>query len=166
MDRAVQQVVQEISLAATSSVDVPISIPGEETLWTDQLELMIVTEWQGDMRILGREVSFSTRLEPTETDNGIDDDDDGLVDEYELIATYDPNGTSPLTRVLATGVLEFFPGETSDGIDENGNGLLDEHGFNFSIDQDVLSIRLAMGTQLPGGEVATRESTVNIVLRN
>lgn len=71
--------------------------------------------------------------EPGEERNGIDDDGDGLVDEFALALTHRTGrGDEGPVEWIATGLPELAAGEEPNGVDDNGDGLIDEPAFAFT----------------------------------
>jgi len=60
-----------------------------------------------------------------ETNDGTDEDGDGLVDEGRVVLTRDVGGDERRV-ILCTGVRELLEGEIANGADDNGNGVVDE----------------------------------------
>jgi hypothetical protein len=110
-------------------------------------------------------------IEPSETDNGADDDGDGLIDEGMIEFTRDLGaGTERIVR-WARGVREYLAGENPNVADDNANGLTDERGLSFSLTGRILTIRLtlqAVGAKGDGasGTVLSRTVETSVRLRN
>jgi prepilin-type N-terminal cleavage/methylation domain-containing protein len=105
--------------------------------------------------------SLILQLEAGETDNGLDDDGDGLIDERRLVLTR--NGVS---TVLCTGLTELGEGEVANGLDDNGNGVVDEAGFNVRKIGDLLTIRMTVQGLAGEGEIALSSLQTAVVLHN
>jgi type II secretory pathway pseudopilin PulG len=106
--------------------------------------------------------SLTFEQEPGESNDGVDEDGDGLVDEGCVVLTIDLLG-NPRRVVLCSGVGELGEGETANGADDNGNGIIDEGGFNVFQDGDVLYLRLSL--EEPGEDgsiVRTLETSVRL----
>ena len=104
---------------------------------------------------------------PSELDNGVDDNGNGLIDEGEAVWLENPDTPQERRVVLITGVSEFLQGEIPNGLDDNGNGLVDEQGLSFDMDSNNLIIRLSLermqtGTQQP----IVRSIETSVLLRN
>ncbi len=166
-ERAVTMLSREFPNAArTTLTPLPIQVPGSPTAWMDRVEFRAVAGWNAGSPSLGGLIRVETRLEAGETEDGTDEDGDGLVDERELVITKDADTTQPRSYVLARGVPRWYPGESPDGSDENGNGLVDEPGFTIVIEDELLTFRLALRTVAPGGMVRTRTRSVQVLLGN
>jgi hypothetical protein len=83
-------------------------------------------------------------LEYEESDDGVDNDGDGLIDECRILWTENPGLANDRRVVVSNGVREYLEGETFDGKDENGNGLLDEQGFSLDFDSGRLTVRVSL----------------------
>ncbi|MFN0006575.1 MAG: prepilin-type N-terminal cleavage/methylation domain-containing protein [Planctomycetota bacterium] len=105
-------------------------------------------------------------LDPRETDNGIDDDGDGLADERRLVRTVNVGTGSQRSTTLCNGIPELMGGETVNGLDDNGNGITDEAGFNIRRTGDLLTVRLSVQQAFGDGQVATATMETSIVLHN
>jgi prepilin-type N-terminal cleavage/methylation domain-containing protein len=110
--------------------------------------------------------SLALQLEPAETDNGIDDDGDGLVDERRLVLTQNVGAPNAVSTVLCGGIAELGEGETANGLDDNGNGVIDEAGFNVRKVGDLLTIRLTVQGLCGEGQIATTALQTSVVLHN
>ena len=106
------------------------------------------------------------QLAPGEVDNGIDDDNDGLVDERRLVLTRNYGTLNAQSVVLCSGIPRYLEGEVANGLDDNGNGLVDEPGFNVFRVGDLLTIRLTVQVPLGGGRIDSTTVQTSITLRN
>ena len=114
----------------------------------------------------GATSSLALQLEPAETDNGLDDDGDGLVDERRLVLTQNVGSPDAVSTVLCQGIAKLGEGEAANGLDDNGNGVIDEAGFNIQRTAGQLTIRLTLeGTSGTGGIVSKALHT-SIVLHD
>ena len=114
--------------------------------------------------VWGAQARIASVLDPAETDNGLDDDGDGLVDEGRL--TYWPDvAGGPVA--WANGVAEFLEGEVGgNGLDDNGNGLTDEPGLCFTLVGRVLTLRITIERAGVGGVRARDSSETSLLVRN
>ena len=101
-----------------------------------------------------------------ETNNGADDDSDGLADEGVLVFTTDVGLPTQRDIVWAHDVREFLQGETGNGLDDNGNGLIDEQGLAFSLTGKTLTIRLTLERKDPKGKLLTKTVQTSVRIRN
>jgi len=117
-------------------------------------------------------VAWSTRFavewerEPGEADDGADNDGDGLVDEGQLVWIQDEGLPAEQRVVWGHGLCELLPGETFNGIDEDKDGLIDERGLCFSIQDEVLTIRIGLQGAGLDGTTVTRVVETSVRLRN
>jgi type II secretory pathway pseudopilin PulG len=105
-------------------------------------------------------------LEPGETDDGTDEDGDGLVDERRLVLVRGIGTAGEQTVVLCTGVAELGAGELANGLDDDGDGLVDEAGFSIRRVGDLLTIQLTVLVPRAGGGVVASSTETSVVLRN
>jgi len=115
-------------------------------------------QWGPDQRI-------GWELDPGETDDGVDNDGDGLIDEGQVVRTLDP-GPDELRVVICKGVAEFLQGEVPDGDDDNNNGLVDEPGFCIDVQGEILTLRLTLESQGPQGRILRKTAESAIRIRN
>lgn len=109
--------------------------------------------------------SLSLELDEGERDDGIDNDDDGQVDERCVVLTRRAGTPEEARVVLCRGVPELLEGEVLNGTDDNANGLVDEPGFSLSLEGRLLTIRLSvMATAEDGWRTVTE--TTSLHLRN
>jgi len=103
---------------------------------------------------------------PGETDNGVDDDGNGLVDECRIVWIQDDGGPNERTLVLSSWVSEFLEGEDADKKDSNGNGMAAERGLTFTFDEELVTVYLTLQRPDPEGRMLTRTVSTTIALRN
>ncbi len=106
------------------------------------------------------------QIEASETNDGNDNDGDGLVDEGELVVTYDAGEITAQEIVLARGVPEFLEGEDSSSGDQNSNGLTDEAGLCITRVDDSIVFRLTLSSVLPGDEIRLHTISRTVRVRN
>jgi prepilin-type N-terminal cleavage/methylation domain-containing protein len=63
-------------------------------------------------------------------------------------------------------VSEYMKGEVFNGIDDNGNGLIDENGLSFTIDENLVTIRLTLEKIGPDGNPVTVPLETQVDVRN
>lgn len=63
-------------------------------------------------------------------------------------------------------VREYMDGEVLNGIDDNDNGLIDEKGLSFTIDGDLVTIRLTLEKIAPDGHPVTVPLETQVNVRN
>jgi prepilin-type N-terminal cleavage/methylation domain-containing protein len=120
----------------------------------------------GDEIEWGPALRLAREYEEGETNDGTDEDGDGLVDEGMLVFTSDDGGPDERRLVLCRGVSELLEGELPNVADDNGNGLNDESGFNVHRVDDVLTLRLSLEEPHPNTGRIVRTLTTAVRLRN
>jgi hypothetical protein len=115
---------------------------------------------------LNAPVTVALLMDTRETDNGIDDDHDGLVDERMLVVTRNIGTASQRSSVLCHGVAEWLEGESSNGLDDNGNGVRDERGFSVQRVGDLLYVRLTIESPTKDARSAKWTTSTAVALHN
>jgi hypothetical protein len=105
-------------------------------------------------------------LETGEQDNGLDDNGNGLVDEGVIVWTENPGLVDERRVIRSHWVREYLEGELPNGLDDNGNGLRDERGLCFSIEGDVLTIRITLERRDDDGRIHTKTVQTSVRVRN
>ena len=162
LGRAMNRIVE--ALSGTTSTIIQPDPTGE--LGTSDLRYRIPTDMTATTITWGPQNRLVLDYEPTELDNGADDDGDGLVDEMELALILDENGPGERRRVLCGGLSELSAAEQADGDDNDGNQLADEPGFCIRRMGDVLVIHLAGQASVPGEEPIEVALSTRLALRN
>jgi prepilin-type N-terminal cleavage/methylation domain-containing protein len=103
---------------------------------------------------------------PGETDDGVDNDGNGLVDDGVVAMTRDLGGPNQQRVVLCHGIRELGQNETLNGVDDNGNGVIDESGFNAQRVGDVMILRLCVELPGAGDGTVVRPHQATVRLRN
>jgi len=131
---------------------------------TSSLQFARTTGLNGTVRVLADPDRLAFEYESGETDNGLDDDGNGLVDDGVLVLTRDVGGAAQRV-ILCHGVSERLEGEAANGADDNGNDVIDEAGFNVRRVGTVLYLRLSLEA---AGENSTivRTLETSVRLRN
>jgi prepilin-type N-terminal cleavage/methylation domain-containing protein len=77
------------------------------------------------------------------------------------------NPGEPEERRVAwcNAVRPFLEGELKNGVDDNGNGLIDERGLSFTLQEDLVTIRLSLGRSGKEGETVVDVETA-VTVRN
>ena len=117
--------------------------------------------------IWGATQTITGEYAPGELDDGIDNNGNGLIDEGILVLTRDAGLPGAQRIVLCSNLRETFPGEILGNLaDDNGNGVNDESGFNASIVDNVLTLRLCIEVPSFEGTTVIRELTTSTRMRN
>jgi type II secretory pathway pseudopilin PulG len=114
----------------------------------------------------GNPSRLELQLEPGETDDGVDEDGDGLVDERRLVLVRDVATPDEATVVLCKGLAELGDGEQSNGLDDDGDGLVDEAGFAVRRVGDLLTIQITAIAPAGDGGTAVTGIVTHVSLRN
>ncbi len=170
-----QAEVDSESQRALARVIGEITGTGLEELWPDpgggsgssMINYYTSTDIVDGGLVLGPLSRIEFTYEEGETDNGEDDDGDGLIDEGMLVLSRDVGGPNELTVVLARGVREYLEGESLSGHDDNGNGLVDELGFTIARDGLMLRVMLTLERfDHVHEEPMVRTVSTSVMLRN
>ncbi len=160
--RALESVSQELTMAGASTLTpVPLAPLGSSSITyrrADGFDASGAT--YGNLRRL------ELVIEPTETDDGQDNDGDGLIDERQIQLVRNVGSPDQWTDVVVRGVAELARGESANGIDDNGNGLIDEPGLAFAMDGSVITVSVTVQATSAGGRVISRLAETSISLRN
>ncbi len=166
--RAVSRIAGALNAAGSATLDPALASTGLEH--SDALSFQTLLDTSATAAAADLSWHPNSRVwlqyDDGETNNGIDDDGDGLVDECRAMLTTAEGTPQERTIVLVSNVAEYLEGETADGADNNGNGLLDERGLCFAREGDVLRLRLTIGRRDERGQVSTATVNASVRLRN
>ncbi|MFT7678177.1 MAG: prepilin-type N-terminal cleavage/methylation domain-containing protein [Planctomycetota bacterium] len=162
LSQSISRIAGELALSGMDHLD-PDPIEGLPYQDLDYQVVVGYTDTAPDLSVTRQIVA---EAEAGDANDGIDNDGDGLIDERTLLMVRDVGLATERRVVLCNGVLEYLEGETFDGADENGNGLEDEPGFHLERNGDVITIRLSVGKQGPGGVTLVRTAELDVRLRN
>jgi hypothetical protein len=156
--RAVDRIVAELAAAFDPVPIVPLAPGPEDGLEFTQAEGVVAgaIDPSPPVRIV-------SELDPAETHDGDDDDQDGLIDERRVVLVRNAGLMNERRIVLCRNVASLLEGETEDGDDNNLNGLVDEAGLSIALAGDLLSIRLSV--QERGRDDALATATVETTVR-
>jgi hypothetical protein len=126
-----------------------------------------VTGFLNDAPVWGPPERLLLEYSPGEVDDGIDNNQNGLVDECRVVWLENPDTVNERRTVLCNWVRETLEGETpGNNADENGNGLDDEPGLCFDFDGNRVTIRLTVERLSPEGFSIMRTLERTISFRN
>ena len=121
------------------------------------------TDGNGNL-VLGNLQGVFWQMDAGESDNGIDDDGDGLIDEGQV---FFGDAITISTADWGYNVAEFLEGETAgDLIDNNGNGLVDERGLSFQLSGSAVIVRMTIQTTDDNGALMQATVQTTVVIRN
>jgi hypothetical protein len=166
---AAKRIVQEfVPVGRATLVPDPQPIPNVQGVGTATLDYRKVVGVAGGVPQWGQINRIAFEYSPSELDNGLDDDGNGLVDEGTCVMTENPDTAQARRVVLVNGVRELLEGELSNGVDDNANGLVDEPGLVFDVNNDNLIIRLSVERMPSDGSQRRIVRTIetSILLRN
>jgi len=159
--RTLDRIAGELVSAGRETLD-----PEPDALWgSDRMTFQLIEGFDGDV-VWGQPCSFSTQLATGETDDGRDNNDNGLVDERVLVFTRDIGGPDELATIWVHGVRELAEGELDNDEDDNGNGLVDEAGLSFARTGNRLIVRLSLEELDSDGNHMVRTVETSVRLRN
>jgi hypothetical protein len=156
--RALERIAEALEPSSTVTI---LPDPGG-AFGSNQFTFQQVVGSAGAAAVWSNPLQLRLEYEPGETDDGTDEDGDGLIDEGRVVMTRDFGAANAIPIVLCTGVREWYPGELNNNIDDNGNGVVDERGFNIRRVGSIVSVRLCVeGRDAEGRSVVrTLETTV------
>lgn len=160
--RALQRITQELMESGTSTMPiVPIAPVGGSSLRYRQ-----AIGFSNSTIDWGPEKQVEMRSDPSDPQDGIDNDGDGLTDECIVVLVVNPGAPGELEQVLVREVAWMLDGETENGLDDNNNGLVDERGFSLVVDGETLIIRLCREAETADGRVIASIAQTSVSLRN
>jgi hypothetical protein len=77
-----------------------------------------------------------------------------------------PGDPDEQSVVWTKWVREYMQDEVFNGVDDNGNGLVDEKGLSFTIEEDLVTIRLTLEKAGPDGNPLTVLLETQVDVRN
>lgn len=152
-------------LGASSSGFVPAMVPPGPR-WTDDLAFQRADGYAAETVALTGPIRLLRELVPGETDDGTDENGNGLIDEGRLVMVTAEGQPDEQRIVLGTGIAEILEGEVLNGIDDNGNGLIDEAGFCVAREGQLLVLRLTALKAVPDRAPIQHTETISVAIRN
>ena len=162
--RLLERIASEFLDAGHGSISILPVAPNHES-WIDYRR---PNGFAGTAVTFGPTRRLVLRYSATDSDNGIDDNSNGLVDECTVSLVPDVLGDPTNEIALGSGVREYLEGELPNAADDNGNGLTDERGLCATYDatSSTLTLRLTIERVGPGGERQASTAQTSIRLRN
>lgn len=105
-------------------------------------------------------------LQNDEVSDDVDNDGDGLIDEFRLVLVRGVGTAGETSTVLCNNVPELGNGELDNNIDDDLDGVVDETGFNIRRTSDLLRINLTVARALSDGTIVEATMNTALVLRN
>lgn len=106
------------------------------------------------------------RSSAKDPEDGLDNDNNGLVDDGEVVIRRNVGTANENTVLLATGVPARAPGELVNSADDNGDGLRDERGLSFVMVKNGIRVRLATARIDSDKKLITRMAERIVALKN
>lgn len=155
-------------LGVTSANMVPVLTqpPGAPFVWASDVVFTRTENWTAGGPVLTPPLRLLIEREAGETDDGTDENGNGLVDEYQLVLVTDDGLASEIRTVIGTGIAELLDGEVANGVDDNGNGLIDEPGFCVTRDGGLLILRLTTQRAEGAPVLLTHTEEIAVAIRN
>lgn len=143
----VRRIADELSMADDASLT-PAAAPLGASLLdfrVPQSVAAVGVTWQNATRV-------EWQVDPNDPADGVDNDDDGVIDEGIVMLRRNVGLAGEQATILATNVLPLLEDETVNNLDDNGNGLVDETGLSFAIDANgMVTIRVTLFSQSANG---------------
>jgi len=145
----------------------PLDPPPDPPVHTSQIDFERAIGFTAGEVQWGEPERLAFRYSPSDPDDGIDNDGNGLVDEGELVWLANPGEPDERSRVLTRWVRETLEGEIpGNGMDDNGNELVDEPGLAFTCEGDRIVVYLSLERIDGRRSRLSRTVTRTIALRN
>lgn len=146
--------------AAVGGIQQPLAPAGSSEIMFQPVQ---GTDGNGN-RVLGNLQGVFWQIGSGETDNGIDDDHDQLIDEAQV---FFGDAVTISTADWGYNVAEFAEGEIGgDAVDNNGNGLVDERGLNFQLSGSSVIIRMTVQSTDEHGDLMQATVETTVIIRN
>lgn len=163
VQRAVERIARELMNADRST----LTFTPNMTTGADQVSYRRASGFGGGSLVLGALQRVRFELAPGETNDGIDNDGDGLIDEGRIVLNADFTGAGQ-DVVLVEHVSELLQGELLNGLDDNGNGFVDEPGLTLTYDAAsfTATVRISVSKRTDGGNLVQRTAETAVRVRN
>jgi hypothetical protein len=122
----------------------------------------------GGVLAVGATRRIRWRMLDTEVDDGVDNNNNGLIDEGRIELLPDSVGAPGEVIGLGSYVREYLEGETPDGADNNANGVVDERGLcmTYNAATQTVTVRVTLERFDPLGGLVTRTVENSAQIRN
>ena len=167
LEQMTRDVLQRIS-ERLESADFPSTVPKlEAPFHSDRIDYQRVIGYTAGVRDFGPPERIVLEYSPSDPNDGVDNDGNGLVDECRILWVENPGLANERHIVLSRWVSEFMENEIDGNLaDDNGNGLEDERGLSFDFSGGRLTIRLTLQQRDSDGTLITRSLSRTLTLRN
>lgn len=161
--RILDRIVEELRYAGRNSLPIVPDLPSGSS----SIEFRVCEGYDSAATIWSNRMSLARVPDPRDPEDGIDNDNDGVVDEGQIILTRNLGEFDELDVVIGSGVRRLLEGEVANVADDNGNGLTDEPGLSFLFEgTSSLTIRLSLEAVDPRGQPLVRTVQTSVNLRN
>ena len=133
---------------------------------TDSLAFQAPSDFVGGNVVWGTQSRIAFEFETGETNDGVDNNGNGLIDEGRVVLTRNVGAVNERRVIVCEHVREYVQGEVHNGLDDNRNGVVDEHGFNIQRVGNALTIHLSVQGITPGQTAYVRTLETSVKLRN
>ena len=120
----------------------------------------------GSVVTWGNYRSISFQMDQGETDDGLDNNGDGRIDEGVVVLTIDVGLVSQQQVTMCHEVRSMLEGELSNLGDDNGNLMVDERGLVFELNGDILTVRLTLENIDEDGNLLTKSVQTSVRVRS
>jgi prepilin-type N-terminal cleavage/methylation domain-containing protein len=131
------------------------------------IQFQTCTGFAGGVITLSTPTRIELRAEPSDPDDGVDNDHDGSIDEKQIVLIRNYGLPNQVESVICGGVRKLLQGETANMADDNGNGLIDEGGLSFAlVGNGTVTIRLTLEARDPHGRLVAQTVESSVHMRN
>ncbi len=161
--RTVARIATELTAAQAASLT---TVPPAQTD-ASTIQFRTCTGFTAGAMTVSTLTRIELRPEPSDPDDGIDNDNDGSIDEKQIVLVRNAGTGNQVESVICGGVRELLQGETANLADDNGNGLVDEGGLSFAlVGTGTVTIRLTLESRDPHGQLVARTVESSVHMRN
>ena len=139
---------------------------GAPSVWSSDLVFTRTDSWTPTGPVLTPPLRLLIEYQTGETDDGFDQNGNGLIDEQQLVLVTDDGLASEVRTVICTGVAELLEGEFLNGVDDNGNGLIDESGFCVTREEELLILRMTTERAEGAAALLSHTEEIAVAIRN
>ena len=144
--RAMKTIVERIRATSQDVIGPPGLGPGVTSSWIDSQ----AATFAGGARAWDNAERIAFEYLPTDPDDGVDNDGNGLVDDGRIVWIQNL-GPGQQVTTLCSWVSEGLEGETPANLaDDNGNGLIDERGLSFEVLGELITVRITLARRYEG----------------
>ena len=161
-NRTLEDIEERLQASGAATVTPALATPFS----SPQIDFQRTTGYAGGVAAWSPLERIGFALRPGETDDGIDEDGNGLVDDGRVVWTQDVGLASQRAIPWTDGVSEFLDGEALNNADDNANGLIDERGLCFTVEGASVFVRLTLEGRSANGVLLTKTVEKRVFFRN